>query len=109
VAGVERIAWQLGLNPSYPPQVATSALSGAIAFHIGNLKSNDLGATESGESNKMRPPSVVEPGTNRRERAISAITIPIRVSTAAPGILNQVPARRSGKDARLAVQVIPAK
>jgi hypothetical protein len=38
-ADVERIAAQLGLNPSYPPKVAMTALCGAIPFQIGNLKS----------------------------------------------------------------------
>ena len=38
-ADVQRIARQLGLNPSYPPKVAMTALSGFILFQIGDLKS----------------------------------------------------------------------
>jgi hypothetical protein len=38
-ADVQRIARQLELNPSYPPKVQLTALSGFIAFQIGDLKS----------------------------------------------------------------------
>jgi hypothetical protein len=38
-ADVQRIARQLELNPSYPPKVAITALSGFIPFQIGDLKS----------------------------------------------------------------------
>lgn len=38
-ADVLRIARQLELNPSYPPKVQMTALSGFIAFQIGDLKS----------------------------------------------------------------------
>ena len=38
-ADVQRIARQLNLNPSYPPKVAITALSGFISFQIGDLKS----------------------------------------------------------------------
>lgn len=38
-ADVQRIARQLDLNPSYPPKVSMTALSGFIAFQIGDLKS----------------------------------------------------------------------
>ncbi len=38
-ADVQRIARQLELNPSYPPKVAMTALSGFILFQIGDLKS----------------------------------------------------------------------
>ena len=37
-ADVQRIARQLELNPSYPPKVAMTALSGFILFQIGDLK-----------------------------------------------------------------------
>ena len=39
-ADVQRIARQLELNPSYPPKVAMTALSGFILFQIGDLKSS---------------------------------------------------------------------
>ena len=38
-ADVQRIARQLDLNPSYPPKVSMTALSGFMAFQIGDLKS----------------------------------------------------------------------
>jgi hypothetical protein len=38
-ADVEHIARQLELNPSYPPKVEMTALSGLIPFRIGDLKS----------------------------------------------------------------------
>ncbi len=38
-ADVQRIARQLELNPSFPPKVATTAMSGFIPFQIGDLKS----------------------------------------------------------------------
>ena len=38
-ADVQHIARQLDLNPSYPPKVAMTALSGLISFQIGDLKS----------------------------------------------------------------------
>ena len=38
-ADVQRIAGQLGLNPTYPPKMAITALSGFIPFQIGDLKS----------------------------------------------------------------------
>jgi len=39
-ADVQHIADQLHLNPSYPPKVAMTALSGFIPFQIGDLKSS---------------------------------------------------------------------
>ncbi len=39
-ADVQRIARQLDLAPSFPPKVALTALSGFIAFQIGDLKSS---------------------------------------------------------------------
>ena len=39
-ADVQRIARQLGLNPSYPRKVEMTSLSGFISFQIGGLKSN---------------------------------------------------------------------
>jgi len=39
-ADVERIARQLGLNPSYPPKVAITALSGFISFQVNGLRSS---------------------------------------------------------------------
>ena len=39
-ADVQHIARQLNLNPSFPPKVAITAMSGFISFQIGDLKSS---------------------------------------------------------------------
>jgi hypothetical protein len=58
-ADVERIARQLALPPSYPPKVAMTALSGAIPFQIGDLKSTiEVVRRIPGISSSMATPAI---------------------------------------------------
>ena len=73
---VQRIAHQLALSPSYPPNVAMTALSGAISFQIGDLKSTiEVVRRIPGISDSMETPAIQAEWEGKNIRVLDPVSL----------------------------------
>jgi len=73
---VQRIASQLALNPCYPPKVAMTALSGAIPFQIGELKSTiEVVRRIPGISDSMETPAIQAEWEGKTIRVLDPVSL----------------------------------